>query len=124
MRLDPDLIRDLIIYVEDHSSLYMPIDSKDLCAELVIGDTDFETIAYHVNQLFLAGYFTKVEFTFDPAFYIHDLTPIGHEFAQNIRSDTVWNSVKDKASAIGSFSLKSLQAIAVNVVSSLISSRM
>lgn len=35
MRLDPDLIRDLIIYVEDHSSLYMPIDSKDLCVLLI-----------------------------------------------------------------------------------------
>nr|WP_242851552.1 DUF2513 domain-containing protein [Clostridium sp. DMHC 10] len=51
---------------------------------------------------------------------IHDLSPYGHEFLANIRSDTNWSKTKEIASKVGSFSLDALSKIAVSVVTSLI----
>ena len=55
---------------------------------------------------------------------IKDLSPAGHEFIANIRSDSNWKKVKDISKNIGSSSLNALTQIAVSVVSSLIKDKM
>ena len=40
------------------------------------------------------------------------LTWNGHQFLDNVRNDTVWNAVKEKAKQYGQFSIKTLASAA------------
>ena len=48
---------------------------------------------------------------------ISDLSPLGHEFLSNIRENNIWSKTKESAKIIGSFSLDTLQQIAINIIS-------
>lgn len=39
---------------------------------------------------------------------IADITPKGHEFLDNIHSDTIWNATKKRAKVVGKVSLSAL----------------
>ncbi len=52
-----------------------------------------------------------------------DISPQAHEFINNIRTDGVWEKVKEKATKIGSFSIDALSKIAVSVISALITAQ-
>lgn len=51
---------------------------------------------------------------------IYDLTYKGHEFLNNIHSESVWNTVKSIGSQIGATSVGALTQIAVDVVTVMI----
>lgn len=52
--------------------------------------------------------------------YINSITYYGHEFLENIKSDTAWNKTKEIAKTVGSYSLSTLGTIASNVITELI----
>ncbi len=51
---------------------------------------------------------------------INDLTFVGHEFLEDIKSDNTWNKTKSVAKNIGTFSLHTLKDISAEVISDLI----
>lgn len=139
MKLNPDCIRDILFTVEEKTSpssqfVYKPSEKyinrfllDDECEEepQVIHErlksyTD-EEILYHINQCELSGFFTDVNQCTGYLFFIQDLSPLGHQFLADIRSDTNWNKTKDIAKKVGSFSLNTLKDISVKVVSDVIS---
>lgn len=123
MKLNPDCIRDILLEVEDVTSL----DCRFVCRadEPETGRLavyPFETLAYHVKQCDLNGYFEDMIAYDMQTFEISYLSPKGHAFLADIRSDTVWSHTKTVAGKIGAWSLDTLAKIAVGVVTELIKS--
>lgn len=124
MKLNPDCIRDILITVESatdsEKSLYY---SKD---ELLfpMNKYEYNTVLYHIRQCYKAGLIDGLkEFDGGECGFIDDLSPYGHQFLADIRSESVWNKVKEISKKVGSSSLSALTQIATGVISSLIQSQ-
>ena len=119
MILNPDLIRDIILITEKLCTPTFVVDNNDLQQELG-NNYDKDTLYYHASYLGEAN-MIKIKFFVDGSYRINDLTVTGHEFAQNIHCDTIWNKTKDTAKKVGSYSLDTLKEIAVASISVAIS---
>ncbi|MBV1817304.1 DUF2513 domain-containing protein [Bacteroidales bacterium MSK.15.36] len=122
MKLNPDCIRDILLTVEENTSYgkFMSYDT-DTEYERLKTYSDKE-VMYHIKQCELSNLITKVSYYMDGGCLIHDLSPKGHEFIANIRTDTNWNKTKDVANKVGSYSLDTLTKIASEVIASVITS--
>lgn len=123
MRLNLDCIRDILLFVEDG------IDSEIDCVtfeELVstLDNYDRNTLHYHVNQISKHGFVDNVFYADNQPQLISDLTPEGHAFLANIRSNNVWNQVKSTCLKLGVSSLGSAAQIASSVVTNLITNHL
>ncbi|MBW7475958.1 DUF2513 domain-containing protein [Paenibacillus oenotherae] len=120
MKLNPDCIRAILLTVEDESGydresdFYIPLSKPRLT------DFSYEEVFYHIDQCRMSGLVTRVRKTMNPSYHVEDLTPTGHAFLADIRSDTNWNKTKEIAKNVGSFSLDALTKIAVGVVTAAI----
>lgn len=56
----------------------------------------------------------------DGSCIIEDLSPSGHQFLADIRSDNNWNKTKSIAKSVGASSLTAIKEIATNVIAELI----
>ncbi|WP_374284167.1 DUF2513 domain-containing protein [Lactococcus sp.] len=122
MRLNPDLIRDILLVVEENCTLTETVDSTLLFSK--IKGYDEETIMYHVNQAELSGLFTKVDHYWGIDLSIRDLSPEGHKFVNEIRNDNAWNKTKNSAAKLGNYSFQALMTIASDVTTNLISKQL
>mgnify|MGYP000900219862 CR=1 FL=1 len=122
MRIDPDLVRKIIIYVEDNATVEYGVNSDEISNKLT--DYSHQTLLYHLRYMDKCDFFEGVSETLDGDVEIEDLTPKGHEFAETIRSDTIWNKTKEKANSLGLLTVKALYQIAIDVSASLISKSM
>lgn len=122
MRLNPDCIRDILLQVEDKIDSRKTTISFDELLES-LPNYDENTLHYHVNQISKADLVDKVLYADCRPYVISDLSPEGHEFLANIRSNTNWNKTKEIAKNVGASSLSSLREIAVSVISELIKSQ-
>lgn len=126
MKLNPNCIRDILIAVEENTgyNLYLDYPSElDQCPSLQ-SYTDDE-IRYHIYQCYkssLIEFRGKEDLSGNIA--INDLTPSGHAFLSNIRSDNIWKDVKEISSKVGSSSLSALSQIASGVVSAIIKNQL
>lgn len=120
MRLNPDCIRDILLAVEENTSYSTAMEFSTYTQFDELKQYSTEEILYHIKQCELSGLLTRVDWFMGGGCLIHDLSPKGHEFLANIRSDNVWNKTKETAKSIGSFSLTALTQIAVSVVSAMI----
>lgn len=121
MQLNPDCLRDILISVEENTSykvkVYYPSDKMD---SLKSKYSDMQ-IRYHILQASKANLIEPI--TEDEnllRIYIDDLTPKGHEFLANIRSDNVWNKTKSVLAEIGTTSATAISQIAQQIVIALI----
>ncbi|CAI3543021.1 MULTISPECIES: DUF2513 domain-containing protein [Clostridium] len=139
MKLNPDCIRDILFAVEEKTSytssfVYKPsvkfndflfdddTDNNSIVPEILESYTD-EEILYHLKQCELSNFFTKINWSPSNLCVIDDLSPLGHNFLSDIRSNTNWNKIKNIAQNTGSSSLTALKDIAVAVISEVIKSQ-
>lgn len=124
MRLNPDCIRDILLVIENtttyHDSWDWDFDNFD---EPLLNNYSHEEIMYHILQCKKAGLVDGCEFYYGgDAGTVSDLSPYGHQFLADIRSESVWNKTKDIAQNIGSNSLDVLKQISSGVLTALIQS--
>lgn len=100
MKFDMELVRALLLWCEDH----IPDKTKAYLAS----DIDFkgyskDQIFYHVTLLNDAGYLKIRDLSAwgDGDCVIDRMTFDGTQFLEGIKSDTVWNGVKEEAEKIG-----------------------
>lgn len=131
MELNIDCLRNTLLYVEKYQDI-KPNGEPDRMLAKNFDETDellreFETstIYYHIKQLADNNLISiKDDKDTSPKSYVVlDITPKGHEFIKNIKSDTVYNKVKEKCSKIGILTITSVQQIAIGVVTELIKSQ-
>lgn len=99
MRLNPDCIRDVLLFVEEHTDLRKHVTISRDNAEILIPGYSSDEIMYHVEQCNLSGFFQRATHDILGNISISYLSPKGHEFLDNIRPVPVWNRVKSKGIA-------------------------
>lgn len=125
MKLDPNCVRDILLEIEK-----LPYQKTLLFSELTdsLASYDEDTISYCCLKLSEAEYLDistygalgkKITVT-----CINDITFKGHEFLNNVRSNTIWNNVKSISGKIGVTSIQSLAQIAVGVMTALINQQL
>lgn len=117
MKLNPDCIRDILLAVEDTSSYGKIISGFELYKSTSLSNYSENEILYHVRQLAWSKMLEQTDFYLDNSFSILDLSPQGHEFLNNIRSDDNWNKTKEFSAKIGSLAVSTLQSVASSIIS-------
>lgn len=121
MKLNVDCIRDILLTVESVTNFSTPMEyHTELLNYNLLEKYSNEDIQYHIKQCDLSGLLTKVHWYLDGSCTIIDLSPEGHKFLSDIRSDNNWNKTKSIAKDIGSFSLNTIKEIASGVIGELI----
>ena len=128
MKLNPDCIRDILIALESlsedgHTNCIFP-DFATLREHLDLMEYSENEIEYHLHQCDMNDFLIGAKFGADGSFSIKDISPKAHEFLANIRSDTVYTSVKNRLKQVGIYSLKSIVDVASTVASDFISGRL
>lgn len=125
MQLNPNCVRDVLIAVEANTGYNTYFDyPKELDQAPSLSKYSDEEIRYHIMQCSKANLIELQRCDQSGHIGIADLTPYGHEFLANIRSDTVWNSVKAVSSKIGSTSISALTQIATGTITALIKNQL
>lgn len=120
MKLNPDCVRSILLAVEDTCDTQHYFDSI-LDSNKILGEYTEEEIAYHARQCDLSGFLYKYSSDLNGRWSASDLTPKGHEFLANIRSNSNWDKVKAISAKVGSKSLSALETIATSVITNLLS---
>lgn len=91
MRRDMDLIRKMVLAIEEHPSGWAP--------ELNIEGYEPGQISYHAYLLVDSGLAAGSDMTSmgssGPEYYINHLTSAGHDFAESARNEFIWNEVRE-----------------------------
>jgi len=110
MKRDMDLIRDLLLYVENDRKFNGQTEFiLDNSREIGMPDRSIEEITYHVVLLVKAGYLEGTADSMWPV--ISRLTWQGHEFLDNIRDQDVWSKTKER--------IKGLQSVAISIIAAI-----
>ena len=108
MKLDHDLIRDLLMAYEKKANGRTNFYVEDIAKEC-LPDYDVEAIRYHSKQLADAGY---VKVGTKSSDHIIDLTWKGHQYLANIKDDNIWNIIKNKTSSLSGVTLDIIATMA------------
>lgn len=121
MKLNPDCIRDILISVElntDARTHFLYPEEIDKCPNL--SNYSDNEIRYHISQCAMSNLILSRNEDLAGNIRIIDLTPSGHEFLANMRSDTVWSKTKNIAHEIGVTSLTALKDVSTAVLTEII----
>lgn len=137
MRLNIDCVRDILLCVEENTTirkmclfvdLGLPeIDSflgNDIAPQqyqtALMEHYENDILIYHVQYCIDSELISISDISDAQHIYIRDLTPTGHNFLADIRENNNWNNVKNIASKVGSTSFSALSSIASELITSLI----
>lgn len=138
MKLNYDCVRDVLLTLENELSIeessysldedeetyfsFSFIDVNGLSKIENLKKYNKKDIFYAVNKLDEAGLIEAEPTSGDDTcgYLISDITYLGHEFLQSIKSDTVWNDVKSISKKVGSMSFPIISSIASSLLSKLI----
>ncbi|USK61297.1 DUF2513 domain-containing protein [Peribacillus asahii] len=112
MRLNHDLIRDLLITIEEISNGRINF-GVEFIAETHLPDYELEEVIYHVKQLAQARLITVPERSTS---YIIDLTWEGHQYIANIRDQTIWSKTKSLINPLGGATIDVIKDISKTLV--------
>ena len=141
MRLNFDCVRDVMLWAESLTTptrlaIYVDIDSLSKTKDIYLDTSERpipddsqnsllekypnETLVYHLTYCIRANLLIRDINLDDNLIAIKDLTPEGHAFLENIRSDTVYEKVKKICKKLGIESLSGIADISKAVVTEII----
>jgi len=107
MKRDLDLLRDIMIYLEDNLAPGEHIQSTNIT--LYDGsDEEYKKLSEHIKLLIDDGLIETAKPLIAQGFsifMINRITSKGHDFLDALRSETVWNQTKEKMQEIGGYTL-------------------
>ncbi len=136
MKLNPDCIRDVLLYLEEHLTYNHDreygIEHKSITLTTIVKqvhkDHNYEPddIKYSIEKLLEIEYIVSDKMTTGNnksiiSCSISDISYDGHQFLNTIRPDTVWQATKKGASKLGIMSMHALSSIAMKVTEVIIS---
>ena len=125
MKLNPDCIRDILIYIEEHCDLLTMVEISPTELPVQLSAYKPNEVMYHIKQCELSGMFgEKVSWYMSGNCIIRYLSPAGHQFLSDIRSDNTWNKTKQIAENVGVNAIDTLKQIAAGVITALIQSQL
>lgn len=110
MKRDLDLIRNIMIYLEENLQPSKEINATDLPFYNRNDDEDYQLMSEHLKLIIENGYIEVIKtpmggFTL---FFITRITTQGHDFLDALRNEKVWNQVKEKTLSVGGYTLSLL----------------
>ena len=127
MKLNLDCVRAVMMYIEENQvyhiedfsqkrelkkvSFYAIKTDEKLSQKFNEDDLEYTVVQLFLNE-YVVGYHTPKNEPYVEIAEIDYITPLGHEFLDNVRNDTVWNGVKKKIASVGTASLKAVSKIA------------
>lgn len=125
MKLNPDCMRDILFYLEEHLSIsedleFEEISMYDLSQHL---EYPIQEIANTLVILGEAGYIISVRNDNDDCIAdldVYRITYGGYQLIETIRPEPVWEKVKSTGKHIGSFSIDVITQVATTVLTSMI----
>ena len=134
MKLVPDAVRDIMLYLEENLTLevvdnkpeYSSISYLKLADELVPSKHySKEEVVYAIQQLcqcdMIKAHITTGKSRRYITCDIYDISWTGHEFLNNIRPQTVWEATKEKATKLGGMSIKALAFLSSTIIQAIAS---
>ena len=123
MRLNPDCMRDVLLVAEENLPLNGSLPMSDLLP-LLPGYSKDE-ITYTCLKLNEANLLNIFKTPYPGGTFVNDIREItynGHQFLENIRNQSTWETVKQKLSFLGSSSVPVIMSVASQVILNKISS--
>lgn len=123
MRLNPDCMRDILLVAEDQVPLNSSLSMGSLLSSLPNYSKD--ELTYTCLKLNEGNLLNISKMNSDNAISvacISDITYEGHQFLENIRNQSTWETVKQKLSLLGSSSVPVIMSVASQVILNKISS--
>lgn len=139
MKLDPDCVRDLMLFCEEHT--YIKTEEIGRCTAAryhvlyvdsmrhipPLNKYDTGALIYHIIQLSESGYLAT-DFRFDPVENfrhnalpaIYYVTPKGHEFIASIVGKAQWDKISKILRSLGSVSLTVIETVSKGIASAAI----
>ncbi len=124
MKLNPDCMRDILIVMEDAG--YLEELSPSTVYEALPNYAEDE-INYSIIKLKEAGFIDAIIREYNNGLAIlrlDDITYTGHQFLADVRSDNVWNDIKEVSKKVGSNSISAISQIATGVISAIIKNQL
>ncbi|MTC88019.1 DUF2513 domain-containing protein [Streptococcus uberis] len=123
MKLDPELIRNILLDFEELHHYPTPLAFTDNSQFNRSKEYDVNVFIYHCKLLLDAGFIDwKPNFVWGGKLYnsfLYGITYEGHQFLDSIRSPEVWRETKTTAQKVGVFSLNFLSQTASQIISNL-----
>ena len=92
MKLNHDIVREVLLYLEDRLELNDELDST----KITIPEVTADEVAYTLLRLSEADFITIItdeDLSGNLDIFVKSLTWKGHEFLDNIRSNNTWDKV-------------------------------
>lgn len=130
MRLDPDCVREILIYLEKMDTFVTDEDG-----DISLQGAFLETICQQLPSYPKAQVFYTLKTLDDGGFlnmteqwggdslrncHVSSLTYVGHEFLESIRDSNRWKTVKMGLASVKNYSLSAIEAIAEGLTSAAI----
>ena len=113
MRLNPDCMRDVLLVAEDHVPLNGSLSMGSLLSLLPSYSKDELTYTcLKLNEGNLLNILKMDSDNGTSVANISDITYEGHQFLENIRNQSTWETVKQKLSLLGSSSVPVIMSVA------------
>lgn len=118
MRLNQDCVRDVLLAIEDISTINNRVSLYDLlntdfCKKYTIDDLVYTTLKLSEGGLINASTIGSLS---GKGFIIRSITWDGHEFLDNIRDNDIWNKTKNTISKINGVSIPIISDIAKSIL--------
>lgn len=111
MKLNYDLIRLLLLKIEDITDGYSEFYNADIIK--AFSDYSGAVILYHLKYLDDAGYIERYRHN-----VIIDITPIGREYLNSVRNNDIWEKTKQKIQSFGDVSLPIITEVSSALIKS------
>lgn len=125
MKLNPDCMRDILFYLEEHLSISEELEFEEISMYALAQHLDYpiQEIANTLVILDETGYIISVRNDNDDRIAdldVYRITYDGYQFIETIRPEPVWEKVKSTGKHIGSFSIDVITRVATTVLTSMI----
>ena len=125
MKLNPDCMRDILFYLEEHLSISEELEFEEISMYALAQHLDYpiQELANTLVILTEAGYIISIRNDNDDRIAdldVYRITYDGYQFIETIRPEPVWEKVKSTGKHIGSFSIDVITRVATTVLTSMI----
>jgi len=124
MKLNPDCVRDILLLVEQETSLEEFLTVFPLTFPDSFKNYSAEEVMYHIKQCELSGFIEVASWYRGGGCLIKYLLPDGHQFLEDVRSDNNWDKTKSIATTVGTYSLDALKQIASGVIQAVVKAQL
>lgn len=120
MRLNPECIKDILLYLDtimvpDEHGNINEIRPEEIAVSSELSKYPQGIILYHIKQMFKSDLLEKgSQYIHQDTPAISDISPEGYRFLDSAKENTLWKKVLDTAKEYGSIALPKLIELVLN----------